>query len=248
MSLFTPETRERLREELISVARADPQIIGVALTGSAAVDREDRWSDIDLALCLARDADINQVVAHWSERMYRDHHSVGHLDVWRGNTLIRVFLLEDTLQVDLSFWSVTEFGATGPKFRLLFGEAKPRPQTPPPSATDLIGWAWVYGLHVRSCLARGRVWQAEVMVSGMRDQVLALACLRYGVPADQGRGMDDLPREVTDPLTKALVRSLDSAEIKRAFDVTLTAFLREVELEDIALAKRLVVPLEKLLD
>ena len=30
--------------------------------------------------------------------------------------------------------------------------------------------------------------QAEYMISGMRDHVLALACLRHGVPAVQGRG------------------------------------------------------------
>ena len=34
------------------------------------------------------------------------------------------------------------------------------------------------------------------MISGMRDQVLALACLRHGLPAREGRGMDGLPADV----------------------------------------------------
>jgi hypothetical protein len=42
----------------------------------------------------------------------------------------------------------------------------------------------------------GDVWQAEFMVSAMRDQVLALACLRHGLPAREGRGMDLLPAAV----------------------------------------------------
>jgi hypothetical protein len=54
------------------------------------------------------------------------------------------------------------------------------------------------------------------MISRVRDQVLALACLRHGVPAVQGRGMDSLPPEITTALAEALVRSLEIAELKRA--------------------------------
>ncbi len=246
MTIFTSEERERLREKLILAARADPQIIGVAITGSAALGREDRWSDIDLALCLASNIDASQVIAHWTERMYRDYNALEHLDVWQGTTLYRVFLLTNTLQVDLAFWLATEFGATGPTFCLLFGTANVRPQVPLPAATNLIGWAWLYALHVRSSIARGRVWQAEFMLSGMRDQVLALACLRRGLPAYEGRGMDDLPPEITSSLTQALVRSLDIAELRRAFAVTKSALLLEVEQEDIELAKRLTLVLKEL--
>ena len=73
ISLFTPQEREQLKEDLISAARADLQISGVAITGSAALCREDRWSDIDLALCIAPNADPAQVIANWTERMYRDY-------------------------------------------------------------------------------------------------------------------------------------------------------------------------------
>jgi hypothetical protein len=47
------------------------------------------------------------------------------------------------------------------------------------------------------------------MVSGVRDHVLALACLRHGLPAAQGRGMDGLPPAVTAIIAGALVRSLE---------------------------------------
>ena len=85
----------------------------------------------------------------------------------------------------------------GPNFRLLFGTANERPVKPQPSAAGLIGMGWLYALHVRSSHARGRVWQAEYMVSAMRDQVLALVCLRHGVPTVEGRGIDRLPPEAT---------------------------------------------------
>src|SRR5437764_14396280 len=101
--MFTPDDRTRLQDALIAAARADPCITGAALTGSAALGAEDRWSDIDLALSVASGADLTQVVAEWTGRMYREWGAVHHVDVYRGNTLFRVFLLADTLQVDIAF-------------------------------------------------------------------------------------------------------------------------------------------------
>ncbi|MBA2472289.1 MAG: nucleotidyltransferase domain-containing protein [Pseudonocardiales bacterium] len=244
--MFTPEQRERLREELVSAAYADTSITGAAVTGSAAVSREDRWSDIDLALCVATDADREQVLADWTDRMYREHAAVHHLDVTRGTTLYRVFLLASTLQVDLAFWPAAEFGAIAPTFRLLFGTANERPTPPAPAAAELIGMCWLYALHARSSIARGRVGQAEYMISGMRDHVLALVCLRHGVPAVQGRGVDLLPSEFTTGFTGALVCSLDIAELRRAFGVISEALLVEIERVDAGLANRLVGPLREL--
>jgi hypothetical protein len=244
--VFTPEQRERLREVLVSAAYADTRITGAAVTGSAAVGREDRWSDIDLALCVAADAEFSEVLADWTERMYREHAAVHHVDVTRGATLYRVFLLADTLQVDLAFWSAAEFGATAPTFRLLFGTANEPQMSPAPLATELIGMGWLYALHARSSIARGRVWQAEYMISAVRDHVLALACLRHGVAAVQGRGMDNLPPKVTAPLTEALVCSLDIAELRRAFGVISEALVVEIERVDHGLANRLCEPLRQL--
>lgn len=246
MPVFTPDERERLRDALVSAARDDERIVGAAHTGSAALGRVDRWSDIDLALSVAPGADVDRLVSDWTDRMYGEHGAVAHYDLRQGATLYRVFLLESTLQVDVAFWPAGEFGAVGPSFRLVFGSVVEHRAVPPPAARDLIGMAWLYALHVRSSIARGRVWQAEYMLSGMRDHVLALACVRYGVPAHQGRGMDQLPAEVTSPLAEALVRSLDAVELTRAFGRTTEALLREVERVDGELAKRLRGPLREL--
>ena len=235
--MFTPTERARLRDVLVAAARADERVTGAALTGSAAARREDRWSDIDLALCVG--SDVDAVVADWTEAMYRDHAAVHHVDVYRGSTLFRVFLRADTLQVDVAFWPAEEFGATGPAFELLFGTAVDRPLPEPPTAGALAGTAWLYALHARSSLARGRLWQAEYMVSGMREQVLALACLRHGLPTAQGRGIDDLPASVTTPITRALVTSLDADTVRRAFAATTELLLTELDPTDPALASRL---------
>jgi predicted nucleotidyltransferase len=244
--MFTTEDRTRLRDALVAAARTDPRITAAALTGSAALGAEDCWSDIDLALAVAAEADRGAVIADWTDRMYRDGGAVHHLDVYRGDTLFRVFLLANTLQVDIAFWPAAEFGAIGPAFRLLFGTANERPALPPPSAVGLIGTGWLYALHVRSSIARGRAWQAEYMISGMRDQVLALACLRNGLPAAEGRGIDRLPPEATAALAGGLVRSLEAAELRRAFGVVTDALIAEAERADAGLATRLAAPLREL--
>jgi predicted nucleotidyltransferase len=244
--MFTPEDRSRLCDALIAAARADDRVTGAALTGSAALGAEDRWSDIDLALAVTAGADRGRVVADWTDRMYRAHGAVHHTDISWGATLFRVFLLGSTLQVDLAFWPAADFGAIGPTFRLLFGAAHERPAPPAPSADGLIGMAWLYALHARSSIARGRPWQAEYMISGVRDHVLALACLRHGLPAVHGRGTDGLPPEDTAAAAGALVRSLDAAELRRAFRVVTGALLAEVERSDAGLAGRLAAPLREL--
>jgi hypothetical protein len=244
--MFTPAERDELRAALIAAARADERITGAALTGSASIGNEDRWSDIDLAFGFAAGTDIGAAIAEWTAVMYSDHGAVGQVDVIRGAVTYRVFLLASTLQVDLAFAPAADFGAVAPTFRLLFGTAVQRTPHPPPAAAELIGLAWLYGLHARSSIARGRGWQAEYMISGVRDYVLALACLRHGVPAVEGRGLHLLPTDVTGPLAASLVRSLDGDELTRAFGVATEALIAEIGHADAELAGRLAAPLREL--
>jgi hypothetical protein len=178
--------------------------------------------------------------------MYAAHDVVHHLNVWAGPALYRVFLLSNTLQVDLSFWSSRAFAASGPAFRLLFGEKNEAPLSPPPSTEALVGMGWLYALHVRSSLARGRRWQAVYMLDALREQVVALVCLRFGLPAHEGRGVDDLPPEETHLLADALVVSLQPADLRRAFASTARLLLREARRVDAGLASRLAPPIEEL--
>lgn len=246
MAIFNPERREILRSELVAAARNDPDLCGAAHTGSAASLGVDRWSDIDLALCLKPGACQAEVVAAWTERLYRTEGAVAHVDVMRGSTLFRVFLLEDTLQVDVAFWSAEDFAPIGPSFQLIFGQSGPPKTAPLPDPRSLIGMAWLYALHVRSSLARGRVLQAEYMLSGMRDQVSQLACLRCGVTPHQGRGLDDLPPPERDRAAQCMPRRLEPLELQRAFQTAMQVLLEEIGHVDGETASRLSGPLQAL--
>ena len=236
--MFTVADRERIRAGIIERARSDPRISGGAVTGSAAADREDTWSDIDLAFGARSGADIPALLADYGEYMRTTHGAVDQLDVPSGAWIYRVFLLANTLQVDVAFAPASDFGARAPTFRLVFGEAAQLPHVPPPAAAMLIGYAWLYALHVRSALARGKLWQAEYMLHNMRDQILALACLRHGVPAREARGIDQLPAEVRARFEPSLMSALSAAEVARAFGATTELALEEARLVDRALAAR----------
>jgi hypothetical protein len=86
------------------------------------------------------------------------------------------------------------------------------------------------------------------MLSAARDQVLALACLRHGVSAVEGRGIDSLPAQATAAIAGALIRSLDTTELRRAFGVVSDALIAETERVDAGLANRLAAPLRELVD
>jgi hypothetical protein len=231
--VYTVSERDQLRRDLTNAAETDPRVVGAAVTGSAAVGEEDRWSDIDFALSVDRDLDA--VVTDWTALMYACG-AVGHLDVRHGAVLFRVYLMRSTLQVDIAFWPSTEFGATGPAFRLLFGEANSLPQSAQPDRAELIGLAWLHALHARSSIARGRCWQAIYMVNGMRDQVMALWCLREGVNAVQGRGLDDLAD--AGAFAGTLVLSSHPDEVRRAFHVLTGLLLNEIDEPALAEAVR----------
>ncbi|MGK3205879.1 nucleotidyltransferase domain-containing protein [Amycolatopsis sp. MEPSY49] len=233
--MFTPGDRTQLRDALVDAARSDERVTGAALTGSAALGAEDAWSDIDLAFAV--DGDPEPVLADFTARMYREHAAVHHMDVVFERTVFRVFLLANTLQVDLAFWPAADFGATTPKFRLLFGTARDRPATPPPDARRLIDLAWLHALHARSSIERGRGWQAEYMIGRVREYALALACLRHGVPAVEGRGLDQLPAAVAGPFEATLVHDLSALE--RPFHTVVELLIGEIEHVDTGLAQRL---------
>jgi hypothetical protein len=244
--VFTPEDRDRIRSDLLAAARADGRISGAAITGSASLDREDRWSDIDLAFGITDATAIAAAMSDWTALMYERHNAVHHVDEIAGAWIYRVFLLRNTLQVDLAFVAAAEFAPRAPSFRLVFGATADRPYPEPRRAENLIAFAWLYGLHVRSSIERGKLWQAEYMVTTMRNYTLALACLRRGLPAAEGRGFDQLPREVTAPLDASFVSRLDVGQLRDAFAAVMRVLRAEIAATDGALARRVDETLEEL--
>ena len=210
---------------MIEWANADQRIVAGAVVGSMATGPGDRWSDLDLTFAVAEGSCVPKVLEDWSTKLDAEFSATKLFDLPVGQSIYRVFLLPGCLQLDLSFSPAHEFGAIGPQFKLLFGEAVQKPFPPPPQAEDLFGYAVHHLLRARFCIERGRLLQAEYWVSSARYYALNLACLQRGLSSSHGRGFDQLPPDVRDQVSAALVRSLDRDSLLTALTATV-AILR----------------------
>jgi len=243
--MFTGPERSQIRDELIAHARADDRIAGAALVGSAARGEEDAWSDIDLVLQLAPDADEPAVVEAWT-RWIADRFALADtLDVMAG-ARYRVFLLASSLQIDVSFWPYAEFRGTGESFQLVFGTPNPPSVPSAPDLDALIGMGWLYALHARSAIARGRLWQAVMMLDDLRNQIIALACIHHRLNPWHGRDVDRLPATEREALRQSRPTEVSAPALRSSKQMLIEQFLAEVARHDPARACALAQPLHTL--
>jgi hypothetical protein len=225
--MFSVGDRDRVRDRVLELAAADARVVAGALVGSLAHGGGDQWSDLDLTFGVADGVPLAEVLEPWTRVLATEFGAAHLFDLPSGPSIYRVFLLPGLLQFDLSFTPASQFGATGPRFELLFGSAVERQQLQPPPARELFGYAVHHALRARFCIERGRLWQAEYWVRQVRDYALSLACLRHGLPAQHGRGFDGLPPEVRDGMLGALATSLEHGELLRALGCAVDGLLRE---------------------
>jgi hypothetical protein len=235
--MFTVEQRDALRERVLRLAQEDERVVAGALVGSLAVDGGDRFSDLDLTFGVADHAQVSVVLDEWTDTLIQELDAVQLVDLERGLTTYRVFLLPDLLQLDLSITPAAQFRPAGPRFRLLFGETAEGGSTPPLAgdlfiatptvARDIFGWGVIYALYARTCIERGRLWQAEHYVGAVRDHGLSLACLREELPAAQARGYDDLPTETLARFEDAHVDAVEPEALRAALAASVLALMRE---------------------
>jgi hypothetical protein len=238
-TMFTAEQREQVRQSIFALAQSDPRVIAGALTGSLAFGGGDEWSDIDVAFGIAPGVTPQAVLDDWTHVLTREWGVLDHFDLPFGSSVYRVFLLPSGLQVDVAATPAEDFGARGPNFRALFGPTQQVPATPQPSASFLIGLSWLYILHAHASIERHKPWQAEYWISGIREHVLELACLRLGENARERRGVDRLPSAVTASLAETLVHSLVESELRRALAAATGCLINELEAWDPSLCARL---------
>jgi hypothetical protein len=224
--MFDPAEREQIREQLTEKARSDAAVVAAAVVGSTATGG-DRWSDLDLTFAVAPETTVEAVLARWTRDVVAKFGAAVLFDLPVGSTVYRVFLFPGALQVDLSFSPSAEFGARGPRFRLLFGKAVERPFGSPPSPEHTFGYGVHHAVRAHVCIARGQFWQAEYWLHQTRDYALTLACHRLGLDVSYARGYDALPPEVHAEYAGALVGTLADAELRRALAVAAAGLLRE---------------------
>lgn len=227
--MYTVHDRNRVRDFVLKLADSDPRVTSGAAVGSLALSDGDRWSDLDLTFGVADNASMFDVLEDWTQDIVREFEAAHLFDLPSGPSIYRVFLIPGCLQFDLSFTPQSKFGATGPKFKLLFGSSVEKPFAPPPSAHELFGYAVHHALRARFCIERKKYWQAEYWISSLRDYALNIACLHHGLPATHGRGYDQLPVEVQNKFADTFVPKLERDELLRALTNAIEGLLTQTE-------------------
>lgn len=225
--MFTMVDRNRVRDRVLRLAQEDTRVVAGAVVGSLALAEGDRWSDLDLTFAVADDLSPFDVLEDWTRVLVSEFKAAQLFDLPSGASIYRVFLLPGCLQFDLSFTRASQFGAIGPRFKLLFGSAVAKAQIEPAPGQELFGYAVHHAVRARVCIERGRYWQAEYWVSAARDYALSLACRRRGLSSSYGRGFDELPSDIRERLSKALPTSLQPDDLLAALRVTVEALLKE---------------------
>ncbi len=225
--MFSVEERDQVRDRVLQLAADDSRVVAGAVVGSLALGGGDRWSDLDLAFGVANLVPLHDVLADWTQRMANEFGAARLFDLTSGASVYRVFVLPGCLQCDLSFTPAAQFGATSPRFRLLFGSAVEKAHLAAAPADELFGWAVHHALRGRFCVERRRFWEAEYWVSNLRDYALSLACRRRGLPTTYGRGFDDLPADVREKFIPAFASSVEREELLRALRAAIEALYGE---------------------
>src|ERR1044072_8751662 len=156
--MFSVSDRQRVHDYVLNLAASDPRVVAGAVVGSLATSEGDRWSDLDLTFAVTDEVSVEEVLEEWTRDLVATFEAVRLFDLPSGPSIYRVFLLPGCLQFDLSFTPASQFGATGPTFKLLFGNAVQKPYGQPPPADELFGYAVHPLLRARFCIERGRHW------------------------------------------------------------------------------------------
>ncbi len=213
--MFSIDDREKTREYLLNLAQTDTRIVAAAIVGSYALDKQDRWSDIDLTFGVDAQYKITDVLEDWTSDLIQEFKAVKLFDLPHNSTIYRVFILPNCLEIDISFTPSCEFGAISPNFKLLFGTYKEHPMPPQQSVEMLFGYTIHHCLHARFCIERNRLWNAEYWISAIRNQALTIATLTLDLNASFGKGYDDLHVDIQQLFKDSFAHSLEKEELLR---------------------------------
>jgi predicted nucleotidyltransferase len=250
MPLFTPEEREETARQVSRLLGNDSRIDGVVVVGSLA-GRSDRWSDIDIEVVVRDDVDLPTVTADWVGTLYELLPVVHHFETAFGDTLVRGFLLENLLELDLAFEEAERFSVWG-QARVVFdrsGRVTDAAHVPAQGGLHTsdrageAGFGWHDVLHACTAVRRGRPWQGLWYMERIRNRTLKLAQERRGFYADFFDYVDDLPIEELTPLEDTLGVRLSTTSLLGAIEIATRAFLTELRHGEPALADRLEGPL-----
>lgn len=224
--MYSKEFRSNVQDVIIDLAKRDKRITDCAVVGSEAISQNDDWSDIDLTFGVSDDVDITVILSDWNCIMAKQFDAHVLFDLPHRQSIYRVYLLPNALQVDLSFTPTKYFGALTKKFKLIYGNVKRQEIVPIPEYKTIYGYAVLYALKTRCALERMKVWQSYYYLGKYREYIMQLKCIEVNVDSKDGRGYGDLPTSFLTDIQQSLTSKMDTDSIRDSLSKLTKVFLR----------------------
>jgi predicted nucleotidyltransferase len=256
-SLFTPEERQRVLENLLNALQTDNRIAGVLIVGSSAVGFEDIYSDIDLSVVVSEKKNVFPVFSEWREKITKLFPVIHCFEATFGpNNFLHGFLLDGFLELDIGFLCLANLSAKRERWKVAFDhsgriedimqsswENKPQ-QDIQADYLSRINSIWHYITHVIIALKRGQPWRAFHYLEVIRNRTIEVAGLRRGLDTGHFRQVDQMPENLLSELQQTLVSNLDAGDIMAALKVATTCFFNEARALDETLKLNVATELE----
>ena len=227
--MYSKEYRNKVQSSIITFAKADVRIIDCAIVGSESIEKNDEWSDIDLTFGVSAEAEIPKILLGWNELMAKNFKANVLFDLAFRESIYRVYLLPNALQVDLSFTPTEHFGAITEKFKLIFGKEKARNSKPIPKLKTIFGYAVLYALKTRCSIEREKFWQAHYLLEKFKENIMTMKCLSENLNPFDGRDYDNLSELFLAQIESSLIDSPNRNNLDKSLMVLTKVLISETK-------------------
>ena len=237
---YTPEERQQILDALLDALKGDGCITGVLVVGSAAVGFQDDYSDIDLSVVMATEADVEPVFRDWDGKIQALFPVVTRFETHYGpNSFLYGFLLDSLLELDIGFLCLNNLVARRPYWQIVFdrsGQIQTIMEASLVSKPTTLKSArcqqslesiWHYIMHCAICLRREQNWRAVYYLDMVRQQTIELAGLRLGLETKNYRQVDQFPADLLLSWQQSLPSDLSPGKIMRALQTAVQCFFDE---------------------
>lgn len=227
--MYSKEYRNKVQSSIITFAKEDVRITDCAIVGSESIGKNDEWSDIDLTFGVSMETEIPKILLDWNELMTKNFEANVLFDLAFRESIYRVYLLPNALQVDLSFTPTKQFGAITEKFKLIFGEEKNRDSKPVPKPKTIFGYAVLYALKTRCSIEREKFWQAHYYLEKFKENIMTLKCLSENLNPFDGRDYDKLSDSFLIQIQSSLIGSLSRHNLNKSLKILTIILINEIK-------------------
>lgn len=227
--MYSKEERDEIQNSIIALAQKDNRIKDCAIVGSESIGKHDKWSDIDLTFGIDDETEISQILSEWNAIMFANFNANVLFDVEYKESIYRVYLLPNALQVDLSFTPTQNFGAITNAFKLIFGKANHRQHKPEPELSSILGYSILYALKSRCAIEREKYWQAIFYLDKFRENIMTMKCISLHLNPFDGRSFDELPNSFLNKITTGLTGELNRDTLKNSLRSFTKILIQEIK-------------------